>query len=112
LRARKARSVRTAGIRSRAAEKVMKVYEYLIADLIAIVIWLVLYGSIPRLRKLMVWGSATYLIVPTIIFILWKGASFFIDLGEQFIPYYWNPPTLFNLGPLYEYVRHAHIVQL
>ena len=71
-------------------------YEYLIGDLIFLAIWLILYFIRNDLRRKMLFSSL--LSAP-------------LGLTEIFfIPWYWNPKTLFNLVPGIESILFAFSV--
>ena len=47
----------------------------------------------------MAWSSLFYLLFNVgVFFVWWLINSFFIPLGLKFVPDYWNPDTLFDLG--------------
>ncbi|MFC1800944.1 lycopene cyclase domain-containing protein [Nanoarchaeota archaeon] len=71
-------------------------YEYLVMDLILAVFWFILYFLRNDLRKVMVLSS---------LLCLPLGLSDFI-----FIPWYWNPQTLFNLRPGIESFIFAFLI--
>ncbi len=62
-------------------------YEYLIWTILLGIIWLIAYVSNPKLRRKILWSS-------------WIAFPF--GLGDlYFIPNYWTPQTLFDLGARY-----------
>src|SRR3990172_6071679 len=71
-------------------------YEYLMWVLLLGVVWAILYGSQPAIRRKMWWSS-------------WIAFPF--GLGElYFIPNYWMPQTLFDLGMKYRIDIEAFLV--
>src|SRR3989344_8728543 len=74
-------------------------YEYLIGTGILFIIWTCCMIARPDLRRPMIWSGLIYAIISIIyFFVIVKIVSSFIYLGEGFIPGYWNPDTLFDLG--------------
>src|SRR3989338_6687054 len=74
-------------------------YEYLIGIAILAIIWAIFYFVRKDLRKPMIWSGLVYVFISAgFFFIFFKIISQFIYLGEGFIPGYWNPDTLFDLG--------------
>lgn len=75
-------------------------YEYLSGCAILFIIWLWAFIIRRDLRKPMIWSGVFYLIINTLLFIIFK---FFFLIGtlrnsSTIVPGYWSPDTLFNLG--------------
>ena len=75
-------------------------YWYLIAVVLAMVIWGVLFYARRDLRIPAIWTGFSYMFFIIGTFILWKILSIYFYLGEPIIPSYYNPDTLFNLANL------------
>lgn len=74
-------------------------YEYLLGIVLMGLLWFLVFWIRKDLRKIIVWGSLSYLYLISFIFIFVTLISLFIDLGPIALnPIYWHPSTLFDLG--------------
>ena len=74
-------------------------YEYLIGIGILFIIWIICVYLRRDLFRPMMWSGLAYVFISAgFFFIFYKMVSHFIYLGQEFIPGYWNPDTLFDLG--------------
>lgn len=73
-------------------------YEYLLGDLIGLGVLLCLFWAVPRLRRMMWWGALTAVALHVCIFVFWSFFARVLPLRADFVPVYWDPPVLFDLG--------------
>lgn len=73
-------------------------YEYLIGSLMVGAIWLFFFFFRRDLRKPILWSSAAYMLFNIVAFAAWRFFASLDASSQLFVPHYWNPDTLFDLG--------------
>jgi len=61
------------------------------------IVWLIAFFLRKDLRKPMIWSGLYYMLVVTILVIIWKILFSFSMAQSGIIPNYWDPDTLFDL---------------
>jgi len=74
--------------------------EYLIGVGILAVIWAILLVLFAQYRRPMIWSGGAYILTLSVLFVLLRLFSLGKSSEVLFIPGYWNPQTLFDLGQL------------